>query len=146
MTEEEKRFHRRTNLLLGPDGRPQLINRYLDLLDAVEAHHAARGHDRCWEEDEALYRKAGLTPGDPERPPIDAHRSACDAYRAGLYSVPVDGEPTCVVQKLTTLLKNARRALDAAAYSLYSQSAEFQMACRSIKEIDNEIGPPEGQD
>jgi hypothetical protein len=55
------------------------------LRDAVKVHHAARGHERCWENDAALYRAAGLQPGEPELPPRPEFRRRCQEYEAGQY-------------------------------------------------------------
>lgn len=55
---------------------------------AVQAHHAARGHDRCWELDAELYRAAGLEPGDEQLPMRAAFREGCRRYEAERYDRP----------------------------------------------------------
>lgn len=50
------------------------------LLAAIRAHRDARGHNRCWLDDETLYRAAGLTPTCPELPPREEFLACCAAY------------------------------------------------------------------
>ena len=51
-----------------------------DLCDAVEKHHAAKGHDRCWENDRALYATCGLSVDGPALPPRDEFLDRCSTY------------------------------------------------------------------
>jgi hypothetical protein len=51
-----------------------------DLYRAIHAHWSARGHDRCWENDRALYRAAGLTPSGPDLPPEEEFIARCREY------------------------------------------------------------------
>jgi hypothetical protein len=68
----------------------QLMARWLI---AVKKHYDQRGHAKCWENDSELYRVFGLEPGDPQLPPLEEHRLACDKRRASLYDVAVENEP-----------------------------------------------------
>lgn len=56
------------------------------LVAAIRKHHAARGHDKCWQTDCDLYRAAGLEPGEPLLPPREEFRRRCREYEAGQYS------------------------------------------------------------
>lgn len=73
---------------------------YQKHLLAILKHHKDRGNNRCWERDSELYRAVGLDPGDPQRPPLEEHRQKCDEYRAGLFEVPLEGEPVAQLKKL----------------------------------------------
>lgn len=78
----------------------------LDMLSAAIAKHAAaRGHDRCWENDLELYRAAGIpVPPQGELPPIEEHRAECDRYRAGLYGCPKEATHEKYLRGLATEL------------------------------------------
>lgn len=69
-------------------------------MQAIRVHHAARGHDKCWENDVALYRAVGLEPGDPQNPPIDEHCRQCDLYRFRLYGSSTPTEPWISIRLL----------------------------------------------
>jgi hypothetical protein len=69
-------------------------------------HHAERGHDRCWESDNALYEACGLPPLPKELPTIEEHREACDAWRAAKYGVPPESESCGRLRRLEELLED----------------------------------------
>lgn len=53
---------------------------------AIAWHHSQWGNDKCWENDNELYRRTDLEPHfKDELPPIAEHVKNCDAYRCGLY-------------------------------------------------------------
>lgn len=62
------------------------------LIDAISHHKQQKGHERCWENDEALYRIANLIE-DEDSPTIQEHRRRCDEYRADIYDGDVILEP-----------------------------------------------------
>lgn len=62
------------------------------VLLAVRVHHEARGHDRCWELDAALYRAAGLEPGNEQLPPREEFRAGCLRYEAERYGSDDGGD------------------------------------------------------
>lgn len=52
----------------------------LKLSDAIKKHHDARGHDRCWENDNELYVAAGLLKATPELPEKSEFLRRCNEY------------------------------------------------------------------
>lgn len=66
-------------------GDPKTINvwreRVRELEDAIRKHRAARGHDRCWENDLELYAllRDGVDAA-PELPPHDEFIAHCEEY------------------------------------------------------------------
>jgi len=64
------------------------------LYGAIVRHHAARGHDRCWENDRALYAAAGLEPGSPELPPRAEFLKRCEEYFQGQSARHAEAQPS----------------------------------------------------
>lgn len=82
------------------EDRHEYMVERIRLLELIEKHRNARGHERCWENDIELYRTAGLDIPERENPPVEQHRLNCDLYRAGLYGLPVEGEPCAQLRAL----------------------------------------------
>lgn len=61
----------------------QLVQANQRLKDAIRKHRDARGHDRCWENDQELYALLGEgVPTSPELPPREEFMEGCSRYYA----------------------------------------------------------------
>lgn len=81
------------------------VQRLRALEDQVVKHHAARGHDRCWENDAELYQAAGLEPGDPQIPEPTEFMQRCRAYCEEQTGQPVP-EDSVIVHAARVVVNN----------------------------------------
>ena len=50
------------------------------LIEAIKKHSKAKGHDRCWLNDQELYITAGIIPEDPQLPSKEEFLRGCEEY------------------------------------------------------------------
>lgn len=72
-------------LIAAGAGLFQAARRERKYVRAVVAHHAKRGHELCWQNDDDLYAVFGLIPPNRELPPRAEFSRRCKEYEAGQY-------------------------------------------------------------
>lgn len=97
------------------DASIELHAKLRDVLLAIKKHHDARGHDRCFENDDELYRVVGLPPVDRTMPSVEEHRKRCDDWRAGFFNLPVEQEPVAKLAERERYIK----VLEAEIFRIY---------------------------
>lgn len=77
--------------LASPDTIEDIRMALLELRDAQAAirhHHAQRGNDKCWENDNELYAKFGLEPHNKNQlVSYEEHCRNCQKYRDEIYGL-----------------------------------------------------------